>query len=107
MLRRMLLAAAASFALIGAAIADEYTGTWQVMDTQGKPFEIVLAADGTASANRGEGMKGKWENTAGVLLITWDTGWTTKIWKDGASYKKSAIPKGGNETVEPTEAVKK
>ena len=27
-------------------------------------------------------------------MITWDSGWTTKISKEGNSYKKTAIEKG-------------
>ena len=76
----------------GAALADHhFTGTWKVKDSGGKDFEIVLAKDGTASADRsGEGMKGKWAEEGEGVTITWDTGWKTKIAKDGEGYKKTA-----------------
>ncbi len=50
-----------------------------------------MAKDGTASADRsGEGMKGKWAEEGDAVTITWDTGWKTKIAKDGDGYKKTA-----------------
>ncbi|MEI9901469.1 MAG: hypothetical protein WDN31_16505 [Hyphomicrobium sp.] len=88
------LAAAAAFALTaGAAFAEHhFTGTWKVKDTSGADFEILLGKDGTASANRGkEGLHGKWVEKDGAAVITWDSGWTTKIAKHGESYKKTAF----------------
>ncbi|MDP1910225.1 MAG: hypothetical protein Q8K85_18155 [Hyphomicrobium sp.] len=85
--------AAAALALgAGAAWADHhFTGTWKVKDSAGKDFEIVVAKDGTASADRsGEGLKGKWTEEGDALTITWDSGWKTKIAKDGEGYKKTA-----------------
>jgi hypothetical protein len=85
--------AAAALALgAGAAWADHhFTGTWKVKDSAGKDFEIVVAKDGTATADRsGEGLKGKWTEEGDALTITWDSGWTTKIAKDGEGYKKTA-----------------
>jgi hypothetical protein len=35
-------------------------------------------------------MKGKWAEEGDAVTITWDTGWKTKIAKDGAGYKKTA-----------------
>jgi len=92
----LLGAAAAAVALAftaGVALADHhFTGTWKVKDTAGADFEIVLADDGTASANRGsEGLHGKWTEKDGAAVITWTTGWTTKITKDGNTYKKTAF----------------
>lgn len=87
------IAAAAAFALTaGAAFAEHhFTGTWKVKDTSGADFEISLDKDGKASANRGsEGMHGKWAEKDGAAVINWDTGWTTKIAKDGDHYKKTA-----------------
>lgn len=93
--RLMLGAVAAAAALAftaDAALADHhFTGTWKVKDTAGTDFEIVLADDGTASATReGEGLRGKWKEKDGTAVITWDTGWTTKIAKEGNTYKKTA-----------------
>ncbi len=84
--------AAAALALsAGAAFADHFVGTWKVKDSGGKDFNIVVAKDGTASADRsGEGMKGKWAEEGDAVTITWDTGWKTKIAKDGDGYKKTA-----------------
>jgi len=85
--------AAAALALgAGAAWADHhFTGTWKVKDSAGKDFEIVVAKDGTASADRsGEGLKGKWTEEGDALTITCDSGWKTKIAKDGEGYKKTA-----------------
>ena len=74
--------------------ASEYEGVWKVTDTAGKPFEISLLGDGTAKASRGEGMLGIWKQDADAAVITWKTGWTTIIRKDGDHYKKSAFGKG-------------
>jgi len=87
------LAAAAAFALtMGASFAaSEFAGAWKVKDTAGKDFQIMLSEDGSASADRsGEGLKGKWTEDGGAAVITWDTGWKTKIVKDGDGYKKTA-----------------
>jgi len=95
--RKLMLGAVAAAAALaftaGASFADHhFTGTWKVKDTAGSDFEIVLSDNGTASANRGgEGLNGKWSENDGVAVITWDTGWTTKIAKDGDSYKKTAF----------------
>ena len=75
--------------------SSEFSGTWKVADTDGKPFEIVLANDGTAKADReGEGMNGTWKKDGSSAVITWQTGWTTKITKEGDKFKKVAYDKG-------------
>jgi carbon monoxide dehydrogenase subunit G len=74
--------------------ASEFEGAWKVTDTEGKPFEITLSGDGTATASRGEGMVGTWKQEGNTAVITWKTGWTTKITKDGEHYKKTAFGKG-------------
>ena len=45
---------------------------------------------GAAKASRGEGMVGTWKEEGNTAVITWNTGWTTKI----AKYKKTAYGKG-------------
>jgi hypothetical protein len=90
---------AAAFALAVAACSpstpSEFTGKWKVSDTSGAPFEIVLAADGTASADRsGEALKGTWKEESGAAVISWGEGWMTKIAKEGDGYKKMAWDKG-------------
>ncbi|MDO9381577.1 MAG: hypothetical protein Q7T86_01820 [Hyphomicrobiaceae bacterium] len=97
-----LTAAFAATALAMAGCSDsgssEFAGTWKVADTGGKPFEIVLAADGTAKADReGEGMDGTWKKDGTSAVITWKTGWTTKITKDGDKFTKVAYEKGGSD----------
>ena len=84
------IAAAALALSTGAAFADHFVGTWKVKDSSGKDFEIVVAKDGTATGSRAEGMKGKRAEEGDAVTITWDTGWKTKIAKDGAGYKKTA-----------------
>ncbi len=86
------LAATAAIALgTGVAFADHFTGSWKVKDTAGKDFTIVLAKDGSATADReGEGLKGKWTEEADAAVINWESGWKTKIAKDGSGYKKTA-----------------
>ena len=74
--------------------ASGFEGKWKVKDTAGQDFEITLSADGTAKAGRGEGMTGTWKEGGNAAVITWSTGWTTKIVKDGDSYKKTAYGKG-------------
>lgn len=82
---------------------SEFAGTWKVSDTSGAPFDIVLADDGTASANRsGEAMEGTWKEDNGAAVITWKEGWTTKIAKEGAAYKKLAWDKGVSMDSPPT-----
>lgn len=74
--------------------ASALEGTWKVKDTAGKPFEITLSGGGAAKATRGEGMTGTWKEEGNAAVITWDSGWTTKITKEGNQYKKAAYRKG-------------
>jgi hypothetical protein len=80
--------------IVAGIAASGLEGTWNVKDTGGQPFQITLASDGVATATRGEGMTGTWKEDGGAAVITWDSGWTTKIWKDGDQYKKTAYRKG-------------
>ena len=79
---------------ISASAASVFEGVWTVKDTDGKPFEITLSEDGSAKASCGEGMVGTWKDDGSAAVITWNTGWTTKIMKDGNQYKKAAYGKG-------------
>ncbi|MFZ0497370.1 MAG: hypothetical protein WBE80_12090 [Methylocella sp.] len=74
--------------------ASEFEGVWKVTDTTGQPFEITLSGSGAAKASRGEGMVGTWKEEGKTAVITWNTGWTTKITKEGDHYKKTAYGKG-------------
>ncbi len=91
-----ILAAVFAISMMTVAVlaASEFEGAWKVTDTAGKPFEITLLGDGTANASRGEGMVGTWKQEGNAAVITWKTGWTTKITKDGDHYKKAAFGKG-------------
>ena len=80
-----------SFASIA---ASDFVGTWSVKDTAGQPFEMTLLGDGMAKASRGEGMVGTWKEEGKTAVITWNTGWTTKITKENDHYKKTAYRKG-------------
>lgn len=91
------MAAATSFA------ASQFEGTWNVKDTAGAPFQITLSSDGSAKANReGEGMTGTWKEEGSAAIITWNTGWTTKISKSDGSYTKAAYKKGASLDGKPT-----
>ena len=81
--------------------ASEYAGEWKVNDTAGKPFEITLSPDGAAKATRGEGMKGTWKEEGNSAVITWNTGWVTKIRGEDGRYRKSAYRKGQSPEGEP------
>jgi hypothetical protein len=73
---------------------SQYAGTWKVKDTSGADFEITLASDGKATADRhGEGLAGTWKEDGGAAVIKWDSGWTTKIAKEGDAYKKTGFEK--------------
>jgi hypothetical protein len=101
---------AGAFALtiaMGAALAAEgLAGKYETTDTNGKPFTISLAEDGTATGNRAEeGLQGKWKADGNAAVITWDSGWVTKITKEGDSYKKSA-EKDGKPAGSPSDAKK-
>jgi hypothetical protein len=83
------LTSAASFAASG------FVGKWKTTDTEGKQFTIWLSDDGKAKGDRAnEGLAGMWKEEGSAAVITWDSGWVTKIIKDGDSYKKSAEKDG-------------
>ena len=85
----IVLTSAASFAASG------FVGKWKTSDTEGKPFTIWLSDDGNAKGDRAnEGLAGMWKEEGSAAVITWDSGWVTKITKDGDSYKKSAEKDG-------------
>ncbi len=89
-----------TFASLG---ASQFEGAWKVTDTSGKAFEITLGSDGSAKADRtAEGMTGTWKEEGSAAVITWDTGWTTKISKEGDKYTKAAFKKGEPTSGKPT-----
>lgn len=79
---------------IASLAASDFIGTWSVKDTTGQPFDITLSGDGTAKASLVEGMVGTWKQEGKTAVITWSTGWTTKITREDDHYKKTAFRKG-------------
>ena len=92
--RAVALAVAIATMSVTAFAASEWEGVWKVKDTAGQPFEITLAADGKATASLHEAMTGTWKAEGPSAVITWKTGWTTKISKAGAGYKKTGYRAG-------------
>jgi uncharacterized lipoprotein NlpE involved in copper resistance len=96
-LASVLVAALFALALTAASAfaATEFDGTWNTQDTQGNPFKITLTADGKATADRAdEGLTGTWKAVGDAAVINWDTGWVTKIVKQGDTFQKQAFEKG-------------
>ena len=94
-MRRAVTAAVTAACFFGvtsfAAVAQSmFEGVWKVKDTAGYPFEIALSSGGAAKATRREGMTGTWKKEGNSAVITWNTGWTTKITKQGNRYIKTA-----------------
>ena len=104
-------ATAAAFALTisvaaVALAAEGFVGKYDTTDTEGKAFTIWLSDDGSAKGDRAnEGLQGMWKEEGSAAVITWDTGWVTKLTKDGKSYKKSA-EKDGKPVGDPADAKK-
>ncbi len=88
------LAAAICMSPAVSLAASSFEGTWKVDDSAGKPFEITLSQNSAAKADRGEGMSGTWKQEGGAAVISWNTGWVTKIMKEDGRYKKAAYRKG-------------
>ena len=79
----------------GSVLAGEYGGSWELNDSNGKPFEVTLSEDGTATGTHNDSMKdGTWKEEDGAAVIHWNTGWTTRIAKQGNKYVKTAFKPG-------------
>jgi hypothetical protein len=91
---------------VTAFAASEFEGTWTVEGMKGKQFDVTLSADGKATTTHPKAMTGTWTEDAGTATIKWDSGWTTKISKDGDHYSKQTITNDGKE-LGTTPAVKK
>ncbi len=105
-MRKAVTAAITAAYLFGATsfaahTASTFEGVWKVKDTAGRPFEITLSSGGAAKATRGEGMTGTWKEEGNSAVITWNTGWTTKIRREGNRYIKTAYRKGQSLTAPP------
>ena len=81
----------ASFASLA---ASDFEGVWAVKDTNDKPFDITLSADGKATSTQEKAMTGTWKEEGGAAVISWDSGWTTRIAKDADKFVKTAFKKG-------------
>jgi hypothetical protein len=90
-----ILFATAVLAMTGFAsfAASPFEGVWRVQDSSGKTMEITLSGAGKAAANR-QGMSGTWNEESKGVIITWNTGWTTKIEKEDDHYQHTAYRKG-------------
>lgn len=77
------------------SFADDWTGKYMTEDTKGNAMSITLADDGKARGEKlGHVLTGNWTSDGGAAVIKWDTGWTTKLAKDGDRYKKTAYRVG-------------
>jgi hypothetical protein len=110
-MKKAVTAAVTAVWLLGAAgsaalAASPFEGVWKVKDTAGHPFEITLLSGGAAKASRGEGMTGTWKEEGDSAVISWRTGWTTKITKKGNGYLKEAYRKGQSAPANTSDAEK-
>lgn len=86
--------------------AEGFVGKYKTTDTDGKPFTIWLSDNGNAKGDRAdEGLAGMWKEEGSAAVITWDSGWVTKITKEGDKYKKTA-EKDGKPVGSPADAEK-
>ncbi len=87
---------------LSAMAASIFEGVWQVKDAAGKPFEITLSSGGAAKGTRANGMTGTWKEEGHAAVITWNTGWVTKITERGDLFRKTAYSKGQSPNGNPT-----
>src|ERR1041384_6230007 len=107
-----LLARMATFVLatvlVGGLVfaASGFVGKYKTTDTEGKDFTIWLSDDGVAKGDMAnKGLAGMWKEKGNAAGITWDTGWTTTITKEGDTYTKTA-EKDGKSVGSPAKAEK-
>jgi len=102
-IKRLMAIMAFTFGFSSAVLAAGFEGAWALNDTKGGSFDVMLNKDGTASGTHLSSMKhGTWEEKDGAAIIHWDTGWTTRIAKDGEKYFKTAFKPGTSLTDKPT-----
>jgi hypothetical protein len=75
--------------------ASDFEGTWTVQGRKETKFDITLSADGKATSTHPKNMNGTWTEDGGTATIKWDTGWVTKISKDGDHYTKQSVTADG------------
>lgn len=86
-----------------AGFAGDWSGKYRTEDTKGNTFAITLSGDGKAAGEKqGHVLNGTWAEEADAAVIKWDTGWTTKLSKDGDHYKKTAYRAGTAMQDDPT-----
>lgn len=81
---------------VTAFAASEFEGVWTVKGKDDKPFDITLSADGKATSTHPKQMVGTWTEEGGAATIKWDSGWTTKIAKQGDHYVKQVFKADGS-----------
>jgi hypothetical protein len=91
----------------GACFAGDWAGKYMTEDTKGNAFSIMLSADGKAMGEKhGEVLKGTWTDEGDAVAIKWESGWTTKLSKEGDHYKKTAYRAGASMEHGPTHSIK-
>lgn len=70
-----------------ALAASDFEGMWKAKDTTGQTFDIALSGDGTAKGSLRDDMVGTWKQEGMAAVITWKTGWATRIIKEDGQYK--------------------
>lgn len=94
-IRVCVVAAIVAVLTIGASFAGDWAGKYMTEDTKGNAMSITLADGGKATGEKlGHILTGKWTNVDGAAVIKWDTGWTTKLAKDGDRHEKTAYRAG-------------
>ncbi len=76
--------------------ASEFEGTWAVTGKKEQAFDITLSADGKATSNHPKNITGTWTQEGDSAVIKWDTGWTTKITKEGDKFVKQILRPDGS-----------
>jgi len=74
--------------------ANDLEGTWEVKNSGGNPFDITLLADGKATSTLHPDQTGVWKEQGSAAVITWSTGWTSKIEKVDGHYNHTAYRPG-------------
>jgi hypothetical protein len=75
--------------------ASDFEGTWTVQGKKDTTFDITLTADGKATSTHPKDMVGTWTEEGGTATVKWNTGWITKITKEGDHYTKQSITADG------------
>jgi hypothetical protein len=76
------------------AAPNDFQGTWEVRDSSGNPFDITLLADGKATSTLHPDQTGSWKEQGSAAVITWSTGWTSKIEQSEGHYTRTAYRPG-------------